>query len=255
MSSTLYGYAQLRQRRPQSLAVISALVSRAQSLVGRGACSPRCTSVILWALATLFGGNNNSSSSKDMPVNIFVAAAARQLASEDVDFDALGSQGVANSLWGAVKLGCRHEELLGKATEWLAANAGRCKMQVCSVGGVSSRAAVICILSAAGMIEWGVYGVGCRVWPYSFLQVQDCSLLKTESLLVVQGSRVLVCTCCLLVCSTCLFSPQEVLNILWAAGACRHRPLQLGSIVAHVAQHAEVRAWNTHRAEADLPAS
>jgi hypothetical protein len=40
------------------------------------------------------------------------------------------------------------------------------------------------------------------------------------------------------VCYVCVL--QEVLNILWAAGACRHRPLKLGNIVTHVAHHAEV---------------
>lgn len=129
VSSTLYGYAQLKVKRQQSSAVISTLVSRAQSLVSKGACSPRCTSMILWALATLFGGSNGSSSS-NVPLHAFAVAAARQLAAEACDFDALGPQGVANSLWGAVKLGCRQEELLVKAVDWLAANTGRCKMQV-----------------------------------------------------------------------------------------------------------------------------
>lgn len=135
VSSTLYGYAQLRLKRQASLSVIRGLVSKAQSLVMKGECSPRCTSMVLWALATLFGSSSGSSSggsssSITVAVNGFAWEAARQLGSEAVDFSKLGSQGVANSLWGAVKLGVQPEELLGKAVDWLAANLGRCKMQV-----------------------------------------------------------------------------------------------------------------------------
>jgi hypothetical protein len=115
--------------------------------------------MILWALATLFGsssssgsngGSNggssggssssNSSSGITVAVNGFASEAARQLGSEAVDFGKLGSQGVANSLWGAVKLGVQPEELLGKAVDWLAANVGRCKMQV----------GVLCVETAVG---------------------------------------------------------------------------------------------------------
>ena len=63
-------------------------------------------------------------------VYAFAAAAAKHMASDAVSFDELGSQGVANSLWGAVKLGSREEGLLEKSVEWLASNADSCKMQV-----------------------------------------------------------------------------------------------------------------------------
>jgi hypothetical protein len=61
------------------------------------------------------------------------------MASDAVDFMELGSQGVANSVWGCVKLGVKREEaLMAKALDWLAANSSAAKMQVrvCVCGGV-----------------------------------------------------------------------------------------------------------------------
>jgi hypothetical protein len=164
VSSALYGYAQLRLRRQQSWPIMAALVSRAQSLLAQGACSPRCTSMTLWALATLFGsssssgriGGGSSSSSggcgHGVPAYAFAAAAADQMASDAVDFTELGSQGVANSVWGTVKLGVKREELMAKSLEWLAANSSSAKMQVCMCvclggggGGYSGSGSSLCI--------------------------------------------------------------------------------------------------------------
>eukprot|EP00879_Flechtneria_rotunda_P006429 GHRR01006755.1.p1 GENE.GHRR01006755.1~~GHRR01006755.1.p1 ORF type:complete len:510 (+),score=197.47 GHRR01006755.1:113-1531(+) len=110
--------------------------------------SGQSLSMALWSLATL---NARSPAS-----HAFITAAIRHLKEGQVSFDALGSQGVANSLWAAAKLNHHDEQLLAKGVDWVAQHLQSCKL-------------------------------------------------------------------------------QEVLNVLWAAGACRYRPPVLGSIARHVA--------------------
>jgi hypothetical protein len=117
--------------------------------------------MILWALATLFGGSSSSSSSSGsiitVAVNGFAAAAARQLGTDEVDFDKLGSQGVANSLWGAVKLGQQPEGLLEKSVEWLSGNAGRCKMQVGPVTSCAAHTPGVRGSSLRRGVQWALF--------------------------------------------------------------------------------------------------
>jgi hypothetical protein len=138
VSSALYAYAQLKVRRPRSLAVVEQLCKYGQSLTDRQQMAGQSLSMCLWAVATLQGAqqrNSNNSSSKAEQMAFRSAAAAlvtagiRQLRDAACDFDALGSQGVANSIWAAAKFELHDTALLRKGCEWVAAEAGRCKMQ------------------------------------------------------------------------------------------------------------------------------
>ncbi|WIA37097.1 hypothetical protein OEZ86_014066 [Tetradesmus obliquus] len=140
VSSALYAYAQLKVRRPSSLAVAEQLCKQAQSLTDRQQMGGQSLSMCLWAVATLHTAQQQqrggSSSSSKAELTAFRAAAAslvasavRQLRDAAFDFDVLGSQGVANSIWAAAKLELHDTALLKKGCEWVAANAGRCKVQ------------------------------------------------------------------------------------------------------------------------------
>uniref|UniRef100_A0A383VFE3 RAP domain-containing protein n=1 Tax=Tetradesmus obliquus TaxID=3088 RepID=A0A383VFE3_TETOB len=140
VSSALYAYAQLKVRRPSSLAVAEQLCKQAQSLTDRQQMGGQSLSMCLWAVATLHtaqqqqrGGGGSSSKAELTAFRAaaasLVASAVRQLRDASFDFDALGSQGVANSIWAAAKLELHDTALLKKGCEWVAANAGRCKVQ------------------------------------------------------------------------------------------------------------------------------
>jgi hypothetical protein len=138
VSSALYAYAQLKVRRPSSLAVVEQLCKQAQRLTDKQQMGGQSLSMCLWAVATLHTAQHSQQqrSSSKAELTAFrtaaaslVAAAVRQLRDASCDFDTLGSQGVANSIWAAAKLELHDTALLRKGCEWVAANAGRCKVQ------------------------------------------------------------------------------------------------------------------------------
>ncbi|KAF6264773.1 hypothetical protein COO60DRAFT_1698137 [Scenedesmus sp. NREL 46B-D3] len=137
VSAAVYAYAQLKARRPSSLAVVEQLCKQAQSLTDRQQMGGQSLSMCLWAVATLHTAQQQRSSSSSKAelaalrsaAAAFGASAVRQLRDAACDFDALGSQGVANSIWAAAKLELHDAVLLRKGCEWVAANAGRCKVQ------------------------------------------------------------------------------------------------------------------------------
>jgi hypothetical protein len=135
VSSALYAYAQLKVRRPRSLAVVEQLCKHGQSLTDRQQMAGQSLSMCLWAVATLHSAqapqqrNNSSNKAFRGAAAALVTSAVRQLRDAACDFDALGSQGVANSIWAAAKFELHDTALLRKGCEWVAANAGRCKMQ------------------------------------------------------------------------------------------------------------------------------
>ncbi|KAF8065736.1 tstD [Scenedesmus sp. PABB004] len=174
VSSALYAYAQLGLRGGgggagggggSSVPALCALCAQAQSLIDRGAMGGQSLSMALWAAATLAAGGAGARAppaAKQLAAaaGALAATAARRLRDPSLSFDELGSQGVANSLWAAAKLGQHEPALLEKGCEWVAGH------------------------------------------------LQDCKL-------------------------------QEVLNLLWAAGAGRYRPRVLGTIAKHVASQAQ----------------
>jgi hypothetical protein len=135
VSSALYAYAQLKVRRPRSLAVVEQLCKHGQSLTDRQQMAGQSLSMCLWAVATLHSAqppqqrSNSSNKAFRGAAAALVTSAVRQLRDAACDFDALGSQGVANSIWAAAKFEMHDTALLRKGCEWVAANAGRCKMQ------------------------------------------------------------------------------------------------------------------------------
>jgi hypothetical protein len=168
VSSALYAYAQLKLRRPSSLAVVEQLCNQAQRLTDKQQMAGQSLSMCLWAVATLHTAQQQHRGISKAEVTAFrsaaaslVAAAVRQLRDASCDFDKLGSQGVANSIWAAAKLELHDVALLQKGCDWVAANAGRCKV-------------------------------------------------------------------------------QEVMNVLWAAGAGRYRPAVLQKLTKHIASQAQV---------------
>jgi hypothetical protein len=139
VSSALYAYAQLKVRRPRSLAVVEQLCKHGQSLTDKQQMAGQSLSMCLWAVATLHSvqhpqQRNNSSSKAELmafrsAAAALVASAVRQLRDAACNFDALGSQGVANSIWAAAKFEMHDAALLRKGCEWVSANAARCKTQ------------------------------------------------------------------------------------------------------------------------------
>lgn len=168
VSSTLYAYAQLKphtavdaQRKQQSYSAVLQLAGQAHSLVVRKELSGQSISMVLWSLATLHSSNSSSSSGIAAGSSAVVAAATEQLLQNNISFDQLGSQVVANSIWAAEKLGHHNLQLLQKGCDWMAHNPQKCKV-------------------------------------------------------------------------------QEVLNVLWAAGAARYRPKMLGTLAKHIAGQSKV---------------
>lgn len=167
VSNALYAYAQMKARRQSSLQSAVLLCKQAQSLTDRQLMSGQSLSMTLWAVATLHTiqqqqRHSGSTAAFQNAAAALVSSAREHLVAAGCSFNDLGSQGVANSIWAAAKLEQHDPELLRKGCEWVAENAGRCKV-------------------------------------------------------------------------------QEVMNVLWAAGAGRYRPRVLQSITKHIAGQAEVR--------------
>lgn len=172
VSSTLYAYAQLKPhtavdaaRKQQSYNTALQLARQAQRLISRKEMSGQSMSMVLWSLATL---HSNNSGSNDIAAGSrsVVAGATRVLLQQEISFDQLGSQVVANSIWAAEKLGQADVQLLQKGCDWMAQNPQKCKV-------------------------------------------------------------------------------QEVLNVLWAAGAARYRPKLLGTLTRHIAGQVKVSCYLT----------